>query len=53
MISLNKKCVVPKLVADVKEKRAESDLWYLDNDASNHLTGQKSKFKDLDEEITR
>lgn len=30
----------------------ETNLWYLDNGASNHMTGQRSKFKELDEKIT-
>jgi len=28
------------------------DLWYLDNGASNHMTGDLEKFKTLDDEIT-
>lgn len=30
----------------------DSNLWYLDNGDSNNMTGQHSKFKDLDEKIT-
>lgn len=30
----------------------DSNLWYLDNGASNHMTGQKSKFQVQDEKIT-
>ena len=32
-------------------KKYEYGLWYLDNGASNHMTGQRSKFKNLDESI--
>lgn len=28
------------------------NLWYLDNGANNHMTGRRSKFKDLDEGVT-
>ena len=28
------------------------DVWYLDNGASNHMTGDVEKFKSLDEGIT-
>lgn len=30
----------------------ETDVWYLDNGASNHMTGQRSKFKELNEGVT-
>ena len=30
----------------------ESNLWYLDNGASNHMTGQLSKFSELDTKVT-
>ncbi|KAL8096387.1 hypothetical protein AgCh_037375 [Apium graveolens] len=33
-------------------KREDSNLWYLDNGASNHMTGFRSKFKTLDENMT-
>ena len=31
----------------------DGDMWYLDNGASNHMTGDLEKFKVLDEAITR
>ena len=31
---------------------SSGDLWYLDNGASNHMTGDLEKFKTLDDEIT-
>lgn len=31
---------------------SESNVWYLDNDASNHMTGFRSKFVELDESIS-
>lgn len=48
---LNEQEVVPKLKMD-QEVKIESNLWYLDNGASNHMTGLRSKFKELDENIT-
>lgn len=29
-----------------------SNMWYLDNGASNHMTGQYSKFDKLDDNMT-
>jgi len=31
---------------------SSGDLWYLDNGASNHMTGDLEKFETLDDEIT-
>lgn len=49
---LNEEKLVPKLGTSEAEKRVESNLWYLDNGASNHMTGEKSKFRELDEKVT-
>lgn len=28
---------------------SSSDVWYFDNGASNHMSGERSKFRDLDQ----
>ncbi|XP_020253974.1 uncharacterized protein LOC109831046 [Asparagus officinalis] len=50
MVLLNEEKGIPKLQTDEKAS-AESDMWYLDNGANNHMTGQPSMFKHLDESI--
>ncbi|XP_074346212.1 uncharacterized protein LOC141684982 [Apium graveolens] len=45
---LKEEVVVPKLRTN-NEDQKESQVWYLDNGASNHMTGQRGKFKMLDE----
>lgn len=50
---VNEEKVTPKLADTTNGKRFESNLWYLDNGASNHMTGQRSKFKVLDENASR
>ena len=35
-----------------KLKKVDLNVWYLYNDASNHMTGQPSKFREWDEGIT-
>lgn len=47
---LNEEKVVPKLKQN--GERVESNLWYLDNGASNHMTGLRSKFRELNEGVT-
>ncbi|XP_074336142.1 uncharacterized protein LOC141673305 [Apium graveolens] len=42
--------VMPKLGQDLE--RMESNLWYLDNGASNNMSGQCSKFCNLDKNMT-
>lgn len=48
----NEDKVVPKLSINEKVNQVESNLWYLDNGASNHMKGHKSKFMELDERVT-
>lgn len=43
--------VVPKLNQTSQENQVGSNVWYLDNGASNHMSGQVSKFQDLDKSI--
>lgn len=43
--------VTPKLSVNGDET-FESNVWYLDNGASNHMTGDRSKFKMLDAGVT-
>ena len=49
IVYLNESRVIPKLY---ETKPRESDMWYLDNGASNHMTGKLSFFTDLDEKVT-
>lgn len=51
VIMLNKESVILKFKANC-DKRAVTNLWYLDNGASIHMTGLRSKFKELDESVT-
>lgn len=51
MFLLDDKKVTPRLKHGVEEK-TESNMWYLDNGASNHMTGVRSKFVELDENVT-
>lgn len=48
---LDEKRVVPALMTAKEEKVSDTNMWYLDNGASNHMTGFKTKFEDLDESI--
>lgn len=52
LVLLNESEIVPKLNSSVDKKGVESSIWYLDNGASNHMTGDKTKFKELNERIT-
>lgn len=52
VMMLNEEKVNPKLSQNEGRKEFVSNLWYLDNGASNHMSGQRSKFKELIEKIT-
>lgn len=41
---------MPKLDPEPNMK-VQSNLWYLDNGANNHMTERRTKFKDLDESV--
>ena len=49
VVYLNKKNIKPE---EFEVSRNGENLWYLDNGASNHMTGNRSYFKTLDETIT-
>lgn len=49
---LNEMNVSPGLIADGENSKGVSNIWYLDNGASNHMTGQRFKFSELDEKVT-
>lgn len=51
-IMLNETNLVPKLATGEKVKEGASNVWYLDNGTSNHMTGDKEKFVELDEGIS-
>ncbi|KAD7117288.1 hypothetical protein E3N88_04556 [Mikania micrantha] len=46
-ILLNEKEIEPKLCTN-----SNNTLWYLDNGASNHMTGNHEHFKEIDENVT-
>ncbi|XP_074326821.1 uncharacterized protein LOC141664765 [Apium graveolens] len=49
---LNERNIRPNLLANGENNKEVSNIWYLDNGASNHMTGQKFKFSKLDEKVT-
>ena len=48
LLMLNKEMVMANLLTK-EEDRVETNMWYLDNGASNHMTKNQTKFKELDE----
>lgn len=48
---LKEESMIPKLRSNTEGQR-ESQVWYLDNGASNNMTGQRGKFKELDERVS-
>lgn len=51
-VQLDENRVTLSLLTKNETKVSETKLWYLDNGASNHMTGFRSKFTELDEKIT-
>lgn len=49
---LNEQNVRPGMITEVESNRGVSNIYYLDNGASNHMTGHRSKFSKLDEKVT-
>lgn len=48
---INEEKVLPKLSQGDEGVQVNSNLWYLDNGASNHMRGQLSKFRDFDKDV--
>lgn len=38
-------------MVETKAEKATNDVWYVDSGCSHHVTGDKSKFNDLDRSI--
>lgn len=49
VVYLNEKNIKPQ---DFESNSEKDNVWYLDNGASNHLTGNRNYFKRIDETIT-
>ncbi|GJT62323.1 zinc finger, CCHC-type containing protein [Tanacetum coccineum] len=49
-VFLNEKHLTPKL-KNLNEESNTSKVWYLDNGASNHMTGDRDKFSDIDRSV--
>ncbi|XP_047335709.1 uncharacterized protein LOC124939263 [Impatiens glandulifera] len=52
VVMLNEMKLTPE-IQEAKNDETSRDAWFLDNGASNHITGDKEKFFELDEAITR
>lgn len=50
LVLLNERSVFPRLTTS-GDSKMQSSIWYLDNGASNHMTGDRTKFKTLDESV--
>lgn len=52
LLILDEGKVKPMLKKEPNGIQGESNLWYLDNGASNHMSGEKSKFSTLNEGVS-
>ncbi|XP_047326574.1 uncharacterized protein LOC124930265 [Impatiens glandulifera] len=52
VVMLNEMKLTPEIL-EAKNDETSRDAWFLDNGASNHMTGDKEKFFELDEAVTR
>ena len=50
LLMLNEDKVMANPFTD-REDQVETSMWYLDNEESNHMTGDRAKFKKLDEKF--
>ncbi|GJT49327.1 hypothetical protein Tco_0975484 [Tanacetum coccineum] len=50
MVMLNEDKVFPRL--HESQNSSNRDMWYLDNGASNHMTGERNMFAELNESVT-
>ena len=50
LLMLNEEKVMMNFLTK-REDRIETNMWYLDNGASNHMIGDQTKFKELDEKL--
>lgn len=51
-MKIEEKGVTPSLLMMKDAGSGETKVWYLDNGASNHMTGFKSKFTELNQKVT-
>ena len=50
LLILKEEKVIANPFIDI-EDQVETNMWYLDNGVSNHMTGDQAKFKELDEKF--
>ncbi|XP_047309826.1 uncharacterized protein LOC124913276 [Impatiens glandulifera] len=51
VVMLNEMKLTPEII-EAKNDETSRDAWFLENGASNHMTGDKEKFFELDEAVT-
>lgn len=48
IVYLNEEKIVP---SNYKTREGDDDIWYLDNGASNHMTGDRRYFSTIDDSV--